>query len=405
MNTALHRRDANTGARYILYSHDTYGLGHFRRCSLIAHGIVDTDPSAEVLIVTGSPEVGSFNLSERIDALKLPSATKGANGAYKSRSLRLSLRDLREVRSWLIRAAIDSYRPDVVLVDHAPIGMAGELMPVLSELGSRADRPRLVLGLRDVIDDAERVDEAWTRHGVWPMLDHYDEVFVYADSRFTTTAKELHLDRRLDRPVTHVGFVAPTPLDGKSPDRPPVIVVTAGGGGDGSTVLRSAVEAIARSRWKDEAKTVIVTGPLMPKTQSARLSALAHASLASVDVMTFTPNMRQLLADATAVISMAGYNTVVEEMVACVPALLVPRRQPRLEQAIRAARIRAHGPFEVVTDEDLDNRALDQHIDRVMAMPTRIGTLALDGVARVVSRLSGSTGSILHHRRGEMQHA
>ena len=39
--------------RYLFYSHDGYGLGHVRRNSLIARAVLDTDPAAQVSLVTG----------------------------------------------------------------------------------------------------------------------------------------------------------------------------------------------------------------------------------------------------------------------------------------------------------------------------------------------------------------
>ena len=51
--------------RYMLYSHDTYGLGHLRRVMRIAAEIVHQDESAHVLIVTGSPRANSFGPPKR----------------------------------------------------------------------------------------------------------------------------------------------------------------------------------------------------------------------------------------------------------------------------------------------------------------------------------------------------
>ena len=35
--------------RVLIYSHDSFGLGHLRRCRAIAHSLVDTNSSVSVL--------------------------------------------------------------------------------------------------------------------------------------------------------------------------------------------------------------------------------------------------------------------------------------------------------------------------------------------------------------------
>jgi predicted glycosyltransferase len=53
-----HRRDHK---RILIYSHDTFGLGHLRRCRAIAHSLVDADEALSVLILSGSPIIGRFD--------------------------------------------------------------------------------------------------------------------------------------------------------------------------------------------------------------------------------------------------------------------------------------------------------------------------------------------------------
>ena len=51
--------------RVLLYSHDTFGLGHLRRCRTIANALVEADQSVSVLILSGSPIIGSPSTSAR----------------------------------------------------------------------------------------------------------------------------------------------------------------------------------------------------------------------------------------------------------------------------------------------------------------------------------------------------
>ena len=331
--------------RFLLYSHDTYGLGHLRRSTLLADAIVGADPHNEVLIATGSPQAQAFSLPARVDSLKLPSATKDGAGAYAPRELGGSIRKLVDLRSALLMAAVDKYAPEVIVVDHAPLGMAGELVPLLDRHAKRRGGPRLVLGLRDIIDDAEKVDHDWHRAGVWERLECYDDILVYGDPRILTTATELDLPSRVGAAVTYTGYVAPTMPVPVTQDEP-FLLVTPGGGGDGQAMLRCYLDAVEAGATAG-LRSVIVAGPLMSSVLRDELVDRARRS-PSVEISSFSDDMRALIASAAGVVSMAGYNTVVEELAADVPALLVPRCRPRLEQHIRACRLREHaaGLFE-----------------------------------------------------------
>jgi predicted glycosyltransferase len=370
--------------RTLIYSHDTYGLGHLRRCTLLAGGVVEADPDNEVVIVTGSPKAQAFPLPDRVDTIKLPAATKDEDGSYQARRLRCDLTDLVRLRSELLLAAVTSFEPDVVVVDHAPIGMAGELMPLLRRLANSRWAPRLVLGLRDIIDEAARVDRCWASDGTWEMLRAYDEILVYGDRAVTTTATEMELERRLGVPVHHTGYIAPTmpePMGGE-----PFVLVTAGGGGDGHELVRRYLDAVEQGAL-DGIRSVVVTGPLMSAGRRAELITRAEAAR-DVTLVGFADDLRSMISSATAVVSMAGYNTVVEELAASTPALLVPRSAPRLEQDIRARRLAGAAPVERCPLEQLDGRRLAAFVDRARSGRQQPLGVDLDGVTRAANRIA-----------------
>ena len=353
--------------RFLLYSHDTFGLGHFRRTSSIAAAIVAADPTAQVLIATGSPVAGSFGLPERVDVLTLPSATKSDEGRYRPRKVTDGLDHLVRLRSAVLVAACTEFAPHAVLVDHAPVGMAGELIPLLRSCTTRPpwSRPRLVLGLREIIDEADRTDAAWAADHSWSWLPAYDEILVYGDGRLVTTADELRLGQRLGSPVRHVGFVAP-PMPPARPGRVldgrPYVLVTTGGGADGDGIVERHLDAVEAGAL-DGLASLVVTGPLMAGDRRRELAARAQR-LPDVTTIEFTDDLRGLIASATVVVSMAGYNTVAEELAAGVPALLVPRTAPRLEQDLRARRLAPHGALERCTLEELSPDRIGDVVQR-----------------------------------------
>src|SRR5512134_1630617 len=109
------------GARILVYSHDTFGLGHLRRCRAIAHSLVERFKGLSVLILSGSPIIGSFDFRARVDFVRIPGVIKLHNGEYKSLGLHIDLEQTMEMRSAIIRQTALSFRPNLFLVDKEPL--------------------------------------------------------------------------------------------------------------------------------------------------------------------------------------------------------------------------------------------------------------------------------------------
>ena len=88
--------------------------------------------------------------------------------------------------------------------------------------------------------------------------------------------------------------------------------------------------------------SILVLGPLLDPPRARKIKRRARA-LDGVRVHMFYEDMPRLLASASAIVAMAGYNTVAEILRSRVPAVLLPRCFPRKEQLIRATRLAALG--------------------------------------------------------------
>src|SRR5262245_49902163 len=90
-------------ARILMYSHDTFGLGHLRRCREIAHALVGEIKGLHILIVSGSSIAGAFDFRARVDFVKIPSVIKLYNGEYRSLAEHIDLNDTLEMRRRIIQ--------------------------------------------------------------------------------------------------------------------------------------------------------------------------------------------------------------------------------------------------------------------------------------------------------------
>jgi len=175
------RRPA-TGARVAFYSHDTQGLGHIRRNSLLAAAMVAAHPDVNVLLLSGASEAGSLPLPDRTDLVTVPGLAKDVAGRYHARSLDRSLEQVLAVRSAALESALVNFAPDLLVVDKVPRGILGELEPGLRRV-RREHGTRTVLGLRDVLDDVATTRREWRESRSGEAIHSlYDQVWVYGDS-------------------------------------------------------------------------------------------------------------------------------------------------------------------------------------------------------------------------------
>ena len=100
--TRMQRLD---GANVLIYSHDSFGLGHLRRCREIAHSLVEHYKGLRVLILSGSPIIGSFDFRARVDFVRIPGVIKLRNGDYTSQSLHLDIEETVALRAAIISVA------------------------------------------------------------------------------------------------------------------------------------------------------------------------------------------------------------------------------------------------------------------------------------------------------------
>ncbi|MEL6750634.1 MAG: glycosyltransferase [Pseudomonadota bacterium] len=326
-------------ARILMYSHDTFGLGHLRRCRTIAHALVDRFKGLTVLIISGSQIAGAFDFKARVDFVKIPSVIKLYDGDYASVSDHIDITDTLAMRERLICETAEAFRPDIFIVDKEPLGLRGEVEKVLIALQRKGCRT--VLGLRDVMDSPDNLATEWAKKDMpAKMAQLYDEVWIYGPESFHDPLEGIDLPDHLRDKLRYTGFLhrATGSLAPNGQDKPEkdYILVTAGGGGDGEEIM----DLVLSAREYDRNLVYplqIVTGPFMATETREALERRAN-NLHGVTVEEFDNEMEATLSRAQAVVGMCGYNTFCEVLSFDKPALFMPRTHPRAEQLIRATR-------------------------------------------------------------------
>lgn len=383
--------------RVALYSHDTVGLGHFRRNLAIAEALAASPLEPHILLITGSLITRSFDLPVRTDCITLPSFGKDHLGAYRARSLTIDAAELTELRRLTIEAALLSFHPDILIVDKTPLGLLGELGPALEGLRSRG-ATRCVLGLREILDSPEVARREWrSANGEDAVRNHYEAVWIYGDRRVYDSITEYAFSPAFASKSTFTGYIARQP---RATDLVPALKDYAlcwlGGGDDGHDLAHT----FASASFPKGLNGVIVSGPFMPRRLHADLSAIA-ARCEHLSVVDFVDDPQALLRNAASVVSMGGYNSVCEVISFGKRALIVPRVQPRAEQLIRAERMSRLGILEYLHPNHLSSQALSKWLQEDSSGTGATASIDMSGLKRIPGLVAGllgrcSNGKVAH---------
>lgn len=399
--------------RIATYSQDGLGLGHMRRTHLIARQLLHRCPTASVLTLSDSQLGQFFTPAPNHDYVKLPSIVKDGPGQWRASNLNLPFAVVSELRQELICQTILNFRPHLLLVDHMPHGAMGELLPTLAALRASGAETKIVLGLRDILDAPQVVQQRWQVEGAYDAVErYYDQVLVYGMREIFDLAVQYRFSPQVASRLHYCGYVGEMTTANsqttchsqpahKSPGaairakylRGPhacakLIVAMAGGGADAYPMMRTLVDALPAIQQRQRARLLLITGPFMPADLQADLQARAQGL--PVQIITSVDESAAFLQAADLVVAMAGYNTSVEILQSGKRALIVPRRGPSAEQRTRTQLFAERGWVDMLDPDDLTADTLARLVVKNLSLGTFIAPLQaprLNGVQAAAAAL------------------
>jgi len=328
------------------------GLGHLRRLSCIARAL--QGPFA-CLIVTGHRAAANWFVPAECEYVHVPAwdSLLAEKAAYWGRAPFLT--DGPEaalaLRRDLMRGIVDAFRPDVLFVDHLPLGMRGELEPIIEH-----SRCRKYLVTRALQNETENLPELLLAgKALAAIRERYDRVLVAMDPRvFEVRDRYPALGAVADKFRT-VGYVVEPEVPGEVARRRTErglgegdlwTVASAGGGQHGEALIAASCELAATN---PRIAFDIVIGPrsnLDPERLAERFRGASNLRLHRQ-----VSDMAALHAAADIVISSGGYNSLLESLrgqarIVCVPS----RKSERDEQYLHAAHLRGFAAVDVDLD-------------------------------------------------------
>lgn len=375
-----------------------------RRSVRIVRALVERDPGANVLLITGSPATHSLRaLPPGCDHLHVPTILTSGEGVSRPSTLGLGVAELAALRGGITQRALELFEPDVLLVDNFPLGTRLELLPALRELRHRPTRT--ALGLRDVVDPPEKVRKDWGRDGLYSIVErYYDRVLVYGMGAVLDAVEAYGLPPATAAKLAYCGYVTESvPAAGQTALdelglEPGFLLATVGGGGDGRPLIEAFLDAMASFRGRS---ALVVTGELMGAADRQEL-ARRVGEAPGVVLREHVTDLPALMGAADLVVAMAGYNTAAELLATGSRGLLVPRSWSPGEHGIRdRARVDAEqltraeglariGAARFLHPAELGGSSLARAMAEALAeeRPAPTVALELDGAARVAAELA-----------------
>ncbi len=356
--------------KIVVYSHDTFGLGNVRRMLAITEHLLDTIPDLSILLISGSPMIHSFRLpGSRFDYLKLPTIGRTLSGEYIAKKLETNFDELVAVRSQIIQAAISNFCPDVMIVDKKPRGIADELQPTLELIHKDMPSTKVVLLLRDILDDPKVTHRIWLKNNYFQSINrYYDSILVMGSQKVFDLSREYHFPENIAKKVTYCGYINRSHIVAET-NNPELsskfnrtdVLVTVGGGEDGLFPLKCFLKGLALKNTYKAFSTTIITGPEMSKLHRDEIQHMAD-SFTNVRVLDFVAELPAHIFASELIVSMGGYNTVVEILAMNKPVIIIPRVKPVLEQLIRATRMEKMGLLQCIHPDEVSPELLMQAV-------------------------------------------
>lgn len=399
--------------RIAFYTHDTFGMGHLRRCLNLIEALARRRPDAAILLVTGSPALGLVTgQPANVDVVKLPTIAPTGTAANRPQHLPIGMEGLIRMRRETIAKLVETFAPDVFVVDNFALGARRELLPTLDAL--RSTTTRTVLGLRDIVDDPDVIRRRWAKEGMAAVLrDFYDQLLVFGESDVFDAVRMYGLDPEIAAKTRHCGYVARRGgKDGPGFDElglpGPRILGMVGGGGDGLPLLQCLLGALERL---PDCGALVLSGPLQGEADREEVLRAAEALGPRVMVRHFVEDPTRLMSEADLVVSMAGYNSVAELLRQNARMLLVPRNWRygehargtaagvEMEQSLRARMLQQAGRADMLEPSALSPEGLAEAIRNALKRPHRaVGPeLRFEGAevaAEILDRLMRERGRL-----------
>jgi predicted glycosyltransferase len=365
----------------------------------IAEVITNAFPDARCVILAGNSCV-ERHLPTRTDVVRMPEIRKSKGGDYMllPPSLAGSTPQPRcpseafTIRKKIIQSTIKQYDPDMFLVDSRPSGLNDELLEVLAQMSAWSEC-KTVLMLRDIVDEPKLVTTRWADQGIYKLIDEaYDKVVVFGNE-WIFDAIESYQMSPFRAKVFYLGYIGSPGFSAsgchpsESSGGPKHILITVGGGFDGADIIQTVCEYISRTPQNQQLAFSVVLGNNSTLAISDLFERYVDLSR-NTQVYGHVSALDSLICKADLVVSMCGYNTLIELIERGKKIIAIPRTHSGSEQIMRASLLsNVYDGMWVIPEKELTVERLKVSIDRALMAPSPTVQMEMSGARNLIAFL------------------
>lgn len=348
--------------KVIIHCQYVYGIGHLVRTSELAKGLTE---NFDVYVFNGGETVPNFKFSESIKFIQLPAIYKEETRnelipVDKSQTLS----DCFDERRSILDKWINKIVPDIIITEHFPFGLLfeKEVLHILDIALKINPNIKNVCSVRDIIESSNGgLKDNYT---CTLINKYYDLVLVHGDGAFASLSTSFPRINGINIPVVQTGYIVrPIPIKNNE-NSIPTILTSVAGGRIGTELLDAMIESHLMVKDKKEHRLVLFSGAFQKDFSILKEKVSALKSDSIVINKFDSRKYLKYLSNASLIISLGGYNSLIES-VSIKKTLLIYNRKfagSNKEQDLRIKLFEKHGLLKVISSDDLQKEKLTRLI-------------------------------------------
>lgn len=357
------KKELNTKPKVIIHCQYVYGIGHLVRTVELAHGL---SKKFQVFIFNGGETVPNFDLPQDVTFIQLPAIYKeeNSNSLFPVNSS-TSIDECFQDRRIIIEKKTEEIKPDILITEHFPFGLLfeNEVTSLISKVKFTNPLSKIISSVRDIIES----NGGGKNDGYITELinEWYDMVLVHGDENCLHLKQSFSQIDKISVPIFHTGYIVrPIPRNIKTETQYPIILASVAGGRLGNELLEAVIDSHLLIKEKIKHSLILFSGAFQNdfKQQEKKITDLNSED---IKLHRFNSTMYlNYLSQADLVISLGGYNSIIESVSAKKTMLVYQRgfSGGNEEQDLRIKYFADLGCLKILKLQDLTTKVLPETI-------------------------------------------
>jgi predicted glycosyltransferase len=353
--------ELDTKPKIIIHCQYVYGIGHLVRTVELARGL---SKSFQVFIFNGGEAVPNFYLPKDITFIQLPAIYKEENSNSLSPvDSSTSIEECFQDRRIIIEQKTEEIKPDILITEHFPFGLLfeNEVTSLISKVKFTNPSSKIISSVRDIIES----NGGGKNDGYITELinEWYDMVLVHGDENYIHLKHSFSQIDKISVPIFHTGYIV-RPIQINIKTEYPIILASVAGGRLGNELLEAVIDSHLLIKEKIKHNLILFSGAFQNdfKEQERKIIELNSED---IKLYCFDSKMYlNYLSKADMVISLGGYNSIIESVSAKKTMLVYQRgfSGGNEEQDLRIKLFEDLGCLKVLKPQDLSVKVLPEMI-------------------------------------------